>query len=491
MCTTFLVGKKASYDGSTLAARIEDSANGMFKAKKFIVVEPKDQPVHYKSVRTDCEITLPANPLRYTCLPNVKKWRGVWGACGINSKNVTMTATETTTTNDRVLGADPLIPYVEGVLKNGGIGEEDFIVIVLPYITSAREGVERLGALIEKYGTYESNAVVFQDVDEIWWFESIGGHHWLARRVPDDCYVVGPNQFGVDSFDFADAYGTKEFHMCAADLQEFVQANHLDCTMEGDFDPRAAFGSDSEADHVYNTPRAWVMHRKFNGNTYDFDSADTLWHPESNKLPWAMRPEHKLTIADVKDIMSNHYEGTPFDPYSRHGDTSRAGCYRPIGINRNDVLAITQIRPYLPEEIRAVEWLAFGCNVFNAIVPFYGNVNATPEYLANTTLEPTTENFYWVNRIIATICDPHFGETKSTVETYQEDVLATGNALLKKYDEAFLADKSKIADVAAFLQAANTEMADYLKQRTTKYLDDVLFTASALMKNTFARSDAR
>ena len=54
-----------------------------------------------------------------------------------------------------------------------------------------------------------------------------------------------------------------------------------------------------------------------------------------------------------------------------------------------------------------------------------------------------------------------------------------------------LADKSKIADVAAFLQAANTEMADYLKQRTTKYLDDVLFTASALMKNTFARSDAR
>ena len=138
-----------------------------------------------------------------------------------------------------------------------------------------------------------------------------------------------------------------------------------------------------------------------------------------------------------------------------------------------------------------MEWLAFGCNVFNAIVPFYGNVNATPEYLANTTLEPTTESFYWVNRIIATICDPHFGETKSTVETYQEDVLATGNALLKKYDEAFLADKSKIADVAAFLQAANTEMADYLKQRTTKYLDDVLFTASALMKNTFARSDAR
>ena len=58
MCTTILIGKKASYDGSTLVARIEDSSAGMFKSKKFIVVEPKDQPIHYKSVRTDCEIEL-------------------------------------------------------------------------------------------------------------------------------------------------------------------------------------------------------------------------------------------------------------------------------------------------------------------------------------------------------------------------------------------------------------------------------------------------
>ena len=61
MCTTILIGKKASYDGSTLVARIEDSSAGMFKSKKFIVVEPKDQPIHYKSVRTDCEIELPKN----------------------------------------------------------------------------------------------------------------------------------------------------------------------------------------------------------------------------------------------------------------------------------------------------------------------------------------------------------------------------------------------------------------------------------------------
>ena len=49
-CTTVLAGKKATYDGSTFAARNEDSPSGMFGAKKFIVVEPKDQPEIYHSV---------------------------------------------------------------------------------------------------------------------------------------------------------------------------------------------------------------------------------------------------------------------------------------------------------------------------------------------------------------------------------------------------------------------------------------------------------
>ncbi|WP_143807988.1 C69 family dipeptidase, partial [Oenococcus oeni] len=46
-CTTILVGKKASYDGSTIVARTEDSGDGTFEAKKFIVVSPKEQPKHY------------------------------------------------------------------------------------------------------------------------------------------------------------------------------------------------------------------------------------------------------------------------------------------------------------------------------------------------------------------------------------------------------------------------------------------------------------
>ena len=47
-CTTILVGKKASYDGSTMIARNDDSGSGHFTAKKFVVVQPEEHPAVYK-----------------------------------------------------------------------------------------------------------------------------------------------------------------------------------------------------------------------------------------------------------------------------------------------------------------------------------------------------------------------------------------------------------------------------------------------------------
>ena len=63
-CTTILVGKDASYDGSTIIARNEDSANGEFNPKRFIVVKPEEQPREYKSVISHLTITLPDDPLQ-------------------------------------------------------------------------------------------------------------------------------------------------------------------------------------------------------------------------------------------------------------------------------------------------------------------------------------------------------------------------------------------------------------------------------------------
>ena len=481
-CTTILVGKNASFDGSTMVARTEDAPSGVFRAKKFVNVAPEEQPRKYKSVISKVEIDLPNNPVRYTAVPNAILDNGIWGQCGANEYNVSMSATETITSNERVLGADPLVDC--------GIGEEDIYTIIMPYIASAREGVTFLGNLLEKYGTYEMNGIAFQDENEIWWLETIGGHHWMARRVPDDSYVIMPNQLGIDKFDFDDAFGAKKEFMCSADLLDFVKTYHLDLSIDGDFNPRHAFGSRSDADHTYNTPRAWILQRYFNptSNTYDGINAD--YRPDSDNLPWARIPEKKITVEDIKYALSHHYQGTEYDSYSKDIHSVKKGTLRPIGINRTNFLGLVQIRPYMPDELKCLQWLAIGSCVFNAIVPFYTNINRTPDYLANTTNQVTTENFYWTNRLIAALCDAHFADTASHIERYQLKVQSQSTALINKYDEKFIAEKISKNNAKDFLEKANDNIADELKVQTDDLLDKALYTASCNMKNKFSRSDA-
>ncbi|MCR5272595.1 MAG: C69 family dipeptidase [Lachnospiraceae bacterium] len=488
-CTTILVGKKASYDGSTLMARNEDSPSGKFEPKRFIVVNPEDQPRHYKAVLVDFEMDLPDNPMRYTAMPNAIDKEGIWGEAGINEANVAMSETETITSNSRVLGADPLV-------KNG-ISEEDMLTIVLPYIKSAREGVERLGSILEKYGTYEMNGIGFQDVDEIWWLETIGGHHWMAKRVPDDAYVVGPNQLGIDSFDFKDALGAKKDHMCSKDLADFVDENNLNLSKtdvktaeDTAFDARAAFGSHSDSDHVYNTPRAWFMERYLNPNTYNWDGEDADFTPESDDIPWSMVPEKKITIEDIKYVLSSYYQGTQYNPYDRRAVESKKGKYRPIGINRNNFVAITQIRPYVDPAIAGIEWISEGSNAFNTSVPFYANITKTPKYLENAGELVTTENFYWASRIIGALADSYYNLCIAHIERYELKTMGEGHAFIKRVDEGFKKLKSKDdKKVKAYLEKKNDEMAAYLKDETYKVLDKVLYTASNQMKNGFSMND--
>lgn len=487
-CTTILVGKKASYDGSTLIARNDDTGSGTFCPKKFVVVKPSEQKKHYKSVISHVEIELPDNPMKYTACPSVDKSNGIWAASGINAANVGMTATETITTNPRVMGCDPLVRLVKaaGGKKEipGGIGEEDLVVIVLPYIHSAKEGALRLGSLLEKYGTYENNGIAFSDKDEIWWLESIGGHNWIARRVKDDEYVCMPNQFGLDRFDMNDAYGAKKENLCSAGLKELVSKNHLNLNLDGNLNPRLAFGSHADSDHTYNTPRAWFMERYFNPKTCKWDGEDADFKPEDDNIPWSLSPERKITIEDIKYILSSHFQGTPYDPYSKGTDV-RKGLYRPIGISRTAFMSICQIRPYLPDGFRAIEWVCFGSNVHNAMLPFYANAEDMPAYVSKTTMKVSTDNFYWSSRLLGGLADPYFTSTSNELERYQSAMDNKSHLLLNQNDE----EMNKGGDVKATIDKANKAIAKMGQEETDKALDKILYIVSCHMKNGFSRSD--
>lgn len=463
-CTTILVGKKASYDGSTMIARTEDSQSGQFTPKNFKVISAEEQPRHYKSVLSDFEMDLPDNPIPYTSLPDALGTDGIWGEAGINAINVAMSETETITTNARVLGADPLVET--------GIGEEDMLTLVLPYIQSAKEGVLRLGKILEQYGTYESNGIAFSDSNEIWWMETVGGHHWIARRVPDDVYVVNPNQLGIDHFEF----NNPDEYLCSNDLKDFINEHNLDLTYSNEhFNPRYAFGSQRDKDRLYNTPRAWIAQQ--------FLNPEVQQEPTSFFIPWCQKPYRKITVEDVKYVLSHHYQHTPYDPYASSKESSQQGKFRTIGINRTSQTSLLQIRANKTFEATGIQWISYGSMPFATMVPFFTHISQTPAYLSQTTDKVETTNFYWANRLIAAIADSHFHHHEGAIEDYIQETMAKGHEMIARVDRC-LENKESVN-----FEAENQQMSDFLEEKTQDLLNRVLFDASNLMTNRYSVSD--
>mgnify|MGYP002515756481 FL=1 len=495
-CTTVLVGKNASYDGSTMIARNDDNPTGTFSVKKVQICERNKMSKVYKSKISHVEIPLPDNSYRFSYTPSVKGDSGIWGASGINEYNVSMTATETITANYLVLATDPYVIYDKKTNTAGGIGEEDILMLVLPYIKNAREGVLRLGKLLENYGTYEPNGIAFADENEVWYLETIGGHHYIARRLKDDEIAILPNQLSIDYFDFDkasidDALTNKDKEFIASnDILNFIKMLHIRDIKN----PKIMFGTHSDSDHEYNTARAWIGYRCLNckfsttssrsNQTAIYDGENANIKPTSDDIPFSMIPSHKLTIEDVKYILSNHYQGTIYDPYYKYKEEQRL-LFRPIGISRTAFMSVLQIRGYIQnDKIKSINWLSFSCNVFNTLLPFYTNVDSLPKYISNTSEKVDTNYFYWQSRIISALVDAHFNTGIMIIERYQNKTLASSLYLINKYDKLYI--KTNDDNV---IKEANDKISDMVHAETDSCLDKVLYNASMHMKNGFSRND--
>ncbi|MGF1982330.1 C69 family dipeptidase [Lactococcus taiwanensis] len=464
-CTTVLVGRKASIDGSTMIARNDDGHEAL-DPQRFVVVHPDEQPRHYKAVLSGLELDLPENPLRYTSTPNAVLAEGIWPAAGINSENVAMSATETITTNPRILGLDPYVA--------DGMGEEDLVTLVLPYVKTAREGVERLGELLATYGTYEPNGIAFADHKEVWWLETIGGHHWAAVRIPDDAYVVAPNRMNIDDFKF-----NSEGYLCSSDLKNLIDENHLNPDLEGYETPynlRHIFGSSSIKDSVYNNPRTW-----YGQNFLGTVSED----PQNQELPFICEATRKITVEDVKFVLSSHFENTSYDPYGTTNTPEERKLFRPIGINRNHSVHILQVRNHVPKELAGVQWLAFGANTFNHVVPFYTAITDTPACYRDAKGEYDPTNMYWLSATTAVLGDSNYDLFVDLRNTFELNTMAKFHEIQNETDRGFDAATDKLA----YLTEANEKLAAVAFKNQTELLGRMVVLGSANMKLRFDFND--
>lgn len=466
-CTAIIVGKKATIDGSTIIARDEDGY-GPINPKKFEVIPEQDYDLTYHSKYTGLEVPVHEHGYRYTATPNGDDSEGDWFESGINEKNVAMSATETEATNVRVLGHDPLV-------KNG-IAEDAMVSLVLPFINNAREGVARLGKLVETYGTAECNGIAFSDKDEVWYMETGGGHQWVAQRLPDDAYAICPNIMVIENVDFDDP----DNFMFAPTIQEFVDKHHLNPNPRC-FNFRNIFGTQSEADSYYNTSRSWYGQKLFTPSLEQ--------EPTSQNIPFVQHAEKKLGIEDIQFFLSSHYNGTKYDPFDTisSGDEKDQKKFRSIALDRNQCSSILQIRNDVPAEIAGLQWIALGFYNYSPYVPFYTNIKDTP---ANYKLAPNDFNMdsaYWMYKLLPVIIEPKYHQFINEVNAFRDECQSYAVGRIDQIDEG--ADSLASSDLTEYLTNENIKTADYISEKTLKLIDSLVKKSLNSSKYNFELGD--
>lgn len=457
-CTSILVGKNASADGSTMIGRNEDSRAAW--AKKFVIHPHTEFDAPQTFTSQDAEhpfkMTLPKIRAKYSATPEWTARYGLFEEDGINEYGVAMSATESAYCNTRVLAADP---YVQD-----GIGEEAMVTVTLPYIHSAREGVERLGHIIEEHGTYETNGILFSDVNEVWYMETGAGHYWVAQRIPDDAYAVVANQLAIQEIDLAD----HENYMYAKNIRNFVLDNQL-ASMDNGLNFREVFGTADLSDLHYNTPRVWYGQKYFTPNVQQ--------EPESFDLPFIQRASGLIHIDQVQHYLASHYEGTPFDPVGS-GTDAQKHTYRPISLAKTQESHVLQLREDLPVMISGIHWLAMGVAAESVYVPFYAGATTTPAayQVATEKFDPTSA--YWIFKHVGVLVDAHYHQLHGALQTVQKELaIQLGHRLITTDREVQALTGTALTTA---LTTANQGSADLALTTMQKLAADLITTSTDL-----------
>ena len=374
-CTTIIIGQEQTVDGSMIVARSEDW--DAMEAKNYEIFEGTDNgPREFVAKDSPFRCELPEKALGYSAL-SPYNLHGHWGSAGFNTAGVGMSATESIFSSDEILKHDPLV--------ENGVAENSVFNITLPYVHTAREGVERLGMLIEKYGIAEGFGIGFVDSKEIWYLETACGHRWLACRMPKDQYFVTGNQSRFRTYDPND----KENYLASADLIEFAEKHGLYNPAQGAFDFHEAYARDIKLDTTYNYPRVWGLQQFF--------SPEIKNDVTKNTFPVFAKAAHKVTLTELRTAFRFHYDNTEYDPYL---NSNPKEPYRPVSIFRTTQTHLLQVRPELPQAIGCVNYVAMGMADLGVFLPLYQGITSYPEAYTKGNGESSDDSAYWKFRKI-------------------------------------------------------------------------------------------
>ena len=390
-CTGVYVGKDASEDGSAIIARSND-----FRADwgNHIMVTPHvdNSPGRYMPVSADGAVKteIPATTYKYTSTPYMKSAPVSNGAdCDAaactNEYGVSMTMSVSAHLNNETKKADPLV--------DGGLAEDSAVDLVICQSKTAREAVDVLLGLVEKYGNGESNIAMIADQNEVWYVELYSGHQYAAVKMPKDKVAVFGNEFSLEYLsDYEDSVTSANLTKLPENKGFAVHGKNGELNL---FETYAGNVITNDTAHL----RTWEGHRLLEPSKYSSD------YNHSAMYPLCFSPDKKVSAQDVAHVLRDRYEGTQYSP-----DEAGRNDTRVIGTDEALSAHIIQVFPNLPAEMSCVCWVSSGPPVYSVFVPLSNDcVNVSEAYGANQPANDTgvfdAEHYpYYVSRGLCTNC---------------------------------------------------------------------------------------
>jgi dipeptidase len=356
-CFSIVVGKNASADGCVLVGHNED--DGAPQIVNHHKLPRRTYPAG-TLLTLQTGASLEQAPQTWACL-----WSEMPGMLFsdsyVNEWGVTVCSDNCPSREDRP------------ELTDGGIGWDLRRQVALRART-AREGVLLAGRLVERFGYADSGRTyIIADPNEGWLFCAVNGKHWLARRVPDGEVAMVANTYTVRSV----VLGNDDGVLASKDIVEYARSRGWCNPAAGAFDFAATYANPKAASHPNNIGRQWSGLR--------YVASDPL--TAGPDLPFSVTPKHKLSAADVMQILRHDKEG---ESGTMPADSPFL-CALCSGATQTSFVA--QLRTGMPRDIGVVYWVCLASPRTSFYIPFHFGIADFPVGYTAASDRPTPEYY--------------------------------------------------------------------------------------------------
>ena len=366
-CYAIVAGKDATADGSVLVAHSE-----LNKPKNCFLnfhVVPGMSHTPGSTIRLQYEGTYPDVSYSHSFLWSENM--GMEGSDGVMNEWGVVCVSDGTPSKETDM--DRL--KERGQIEDGGVGFR-LRIEVARRAQTAREGVKIVADMVERFGSRHAIHFVIADANEAWIMALPKGKQWVARRVRDDRVVALPN---VNIIQEVHPEDTSRFMVSDHLIDYAIERGWYDPEKDGTFNYKKAYGKPKWT--------AW-FEEKYGKDPRQFRGQWLLTGEEPDLsaegfLPFSVKPDKKITLHDLRAIMSDHMEGTRFDqtngykkgsPHDLMGPRDGAICDQ-----RNQEVAIFQLRSWMPPAVGCVYWRSTAAICSGVITPWYAGITETPE----------------------------------------------------------------------------------------------------------------